>query len=93
MNDHYPHALETRPVPSSGGRLDRLFRLGNVISWGTIIPAFFHPYLMLYFVLLLGIAVALGAFLLVIQMPVVVVARVIERTRTEPPRSGERFEV
>ena len=93
MNDNDPHAFETRPVPSSGGRLDRLFRLSNIIGVVTVIPAFFHPYLMMYFLLLLGIAVALGAFLLVIQMPVVVVARVIERTRTEQPRSGERFEI
>lgn len=93
MNDNYPHALETRPVPSSGGRFDKLFRLGNIISVVTIIPAFFFPYLLMYFLLLLGIAIALAAFLLVIQMPVVVVARVMERTRIEQPRPGERFEV
>ncbi len=47
----------------------------------------------MYLLLRLGIAIALGALLLVIQMPVMVVARVIERTRTEQSRPGERFEV
>ena len=93
MNDDYSHTLDTRPVPSSGGRLDKLFRLSNVVGAVTIIPAFFYPYLLMYFLLLLGIAIALAAFLLVIQMPVLVMARVIERTRTEQPRPGERFEV
>ena len=92
MNDIHPHALETRPVASSSGRLDKLFRLSNVVSVVTIIPAFFYPYLLMYLLLLLGIAIALGAFLLVIQMPVVVVARAIERTRHEPTRPSERFE-
>ena len=93
MNDNYPQALETRPVASSSGRLDKLFRLSNIVGVVAIIPAFFYPYLMMYFLLLLGIAIALGAFLLVIQMPVLAVARVMERTRMEQPRPGERFEV
>ena len=93
MNDVVSPTVETRPVPSSGGRFDKLFRLGNIISVVTIIPAFFFPYLLMYFLLLLGIAIALAAFLLVIQMPVLVVARVMERTRMEQPRPGERFEV
>ena len=93
MNDVVSPTLAARPVASTGGRLDKLFRLSNVVGAVTIIPAFFYPHLLMYFLLLLGIAVALGAFLLVIQMPVVVVARVFERTRTEQPRSGERFEV
>jgi hypothetical protein len=94
MNDVHLHAIEElQPMASSGGRLDRLFRLSNVVGVVTIVPAFFYPHLMMYFLLLLGIAVALAAFLLVIQMPVLAVARVMERTRIEQPRPGERFEI
>ena len=75
MNDFATRNVEAQAVPSSGGRFDRLFRLGNIVSVVTIIPAFFYPYLLMYFLLLLGIAIALAAFLVVIQMPVVVVAR------------------
>ena len=99
MNDVDLTTIETRPAASPGGRLDKLlrlstlFRLSNVVGAITIIPAFFYPYLLMYLLLLLGIAIALGAFLLVIQMPIVVVARVMERTRIEQPRPGEWFEV
>ena len=93
MNNLHPQALETRTAPSSGGRLDKLFRLGNVVGAVTIIPAFFYPYLLVYFLLLLGIAIALAAFLLVIQMPVLAVARVMERAHTEPASPGKRIDV
>ena len=93
MNDPYRPTLEAPPVATRGGRLAGLLSLGNVVSVVTIIPAFFYPYLLMYLLLLLGIAIALGAFLVVVQMPVVAVARVIERTRVESSRGGERFEV
>ena len=93
MSNPFRPTLQGQPATTSGGKLAGLLSLGNVISVVTIIPAFFYPYLLMYLLLLLGIAIALAAFLVVIQMPVVAVARVIERTRVESPRPGERFEV
>ena len=93
MNSDDRLALETQPAAKSGGKLAGLLSLGNVISLVTIVPAFFYPYLLMYLLLLLGTAIALAVFLVVIQMPVFAVARVIERGRIESPRGGERFEV
>ena len=93
MNSDDRLALETQPAAKGGGKLAGLLSLGNVISLVTIVPAFFYPYLLMYLLLLLGTAIALAVFLVVIQMPVFAVARVIERGRIESPRGGGRFEV